>query len=262
MYFSAGAFILAYSFVFGLIAGSFLNVCIYRIPKKLSIVWPGSSCTQCGTKIKWYDNIPLLSWLLLRGKCRGCGAKISFQYPAVELFTAVITVLFVHKYGLGLWAPCALFAVYCLIILSVIDMRLMIIPDRFSIGLIVYGLAVCFINPAFEGAAVARFLSSFGGACAGFFGMWAVALIGTFVFKKEAMGGGDVKLMGAIGALSGVIGVVNALIISSFAGIFYFGILVLLGKPLDNGTSIPFGPFLSVGLLFNLYFPAVIFSVL
>jgi leader peptidase (prepilin peptidase)/N-methyltransferase len=258
MYFSADAFILAYASIFGLIAGSFLNVCIYRIPKNLSIVRPRSACTRCGAKIRWYDNIPLLSWLLLRGKCRGCGAKISPQYPAVELFTAVMTVLFIHKFGLSLWTPCALLAVYCLIILSVIDMRLMIIPDRFSIGLIAFGLAVCFANPAFEGAALARFLSSLGGAGAGFFGMWAVALIGSFVFKKEAMGGGDVKLMGAIGALSGVMGVVNALIISSFAGIFYFGILVLLRKPLDNGT-IPFGPFLSIGLLFNLYFPAMVF---
>jgi leader peptidase (prepilin peptidase)/N-methyltransferase len=246
----------------GLVIGSFLNVCIYRIPEKLSIVWPASSCPKCKSKIKWYDNVPVLSFIILRAKCRNCKEKISWQYPAVELFTALVTVLFVYKSGLTVWTPAVLFAVYCLIILSVIDMRLMTIPDRFSIGLIFYGLAVSLLNPAFSGAPWGRFLSSFTGACIGFFGLWAIALIGQFVFRKESMGGGDIKLMGAIGALSGVTGVVNALIISSFAGIFYFGILVLLRKPLDNGV-VPFGPFLSIGLLFNLYSPALmIFSPL
>jgi leader peptidase (prepilin peptidase)/N-methyltransferase len=248
--------VLIYALVLGLVIGSFLNVCIYRIPKKLSLVWPSSACPACGVKIKWYDNVPVLGFLLLRGKCRACKAKISAQYPAVELFTALMTVLFVSKFGLGLWTALVLFAVYCLIILSVIDIRLMIIPDRFSIGLIFYGLAVCFFNPAFGGAPWNRFLSSLLGAAAGFFGTWALALIGTFIFRKDAMGGGDIKLMGAIGALSGLLGVANVLVLSSFAGIFYFGLLVLMRKKLDDGT-IPFGPFLSFGLLVNLYFPAL-----
>ena len=252
--------ILFFAFVFGLVIGSFLNVCIYRIPKKLSLVWPGSACPKCGAQIKWYDNIPLLSWLFLLGKCRACKAKISAQYPAVEFFTGLITVLFIYKFGLSLWAAFALIAVYCLIILSVIDMKIMIIPDRFSIGLIVFGVATSFANPAFFGAPWERFVASLVGGGLGFFGMWAIALIGTFIFRKEAMGGGDIKLMGAIGALSGFLGVVNALIISSFAGIFYFGLLVLIRKPVGSGV-VPFGPFLSVGLLFNLYFPAMIFFV-
>jgi leader peptidase (prepilin peptidase)/N-methyltransferase len=135
-------------------------------------------------------------------------------------------------------------------------MQHMIIPDRFSLGLIVFGLAVSFLNPAFFGEPFDKFLSSLWGGCAGFFGMWAVALIGLLIFKREAMGGGDIKLMGAIGALSGWAGVINTLIISSFTGILYFGILILLRKPLDNGTTIPYGPFLAVGLLVNLYYPA------
>lgn len=255
------AAILIISFIFGLMIGSFLNVCIYRIPKDMSLVWPGSACPKCGAKIKWYDNVPVFSWLFLRAKCRACKAGISAQYPAVELFTGLITVLFVYKFGLTLWAGFALAAVYCLIALSVIDMQIMIIPDRFSIGLIVFGLAVSFSNPAFSGGVWQRLLSSFIGAVVGFFGLWGIALIGTLLFRKEAMGGGDIKLMGAIGALSGVMGVVNALIISSFAGLFYFGVLILLRRPADNGT-IPFGPFLSVGLLFNLYFPVMNFFTL
>ncbi|MDR1684398.1 MAG: prepilin peptidase [Elusimicrobiota bacterium] len=248
-------FILSLSFIFGLIIGSFLNVCIYRIPAGKSVVWPPSSCGSCGAKIKWYDNAPVISWLVLRGRCRACGAGISLQYPAVELFTAVITALFVWRFGLSAWTPCVLFALYCLITLSVIDMRTFIIPDRFSLGLIAFGLAVSFLNPAFSGGTASEFLSSLAGGALGFFGMWAVALTGTFLFKKDAMGGGDIKLMGAIGALSGAGGVVNALIISSFAGIFYFGVLVLLRRPLDNGTTIPFGPFLSFALMVNLLYP-------
>jgi leader peptidase (prepilin peptidase)/N-methyltransferase len=253
--------ILIYSFVFGLIIGSFLNVCIYRIPAKLSVAWPGSACPKCGAKIKWYDNIPALSWVLLRAKCRNCKGKISSQYPAVELFTAVITVLFVYQFGLSWWTLCVLIVIYCLIISSVIDMQHMIIPDRFSLGLIGFGLAVSFLNPAFSGGYFNKFLSSFIGGCVGFFGMWAVALIGLLLLRKEAMGGGDIKLMGAIGALSGIFGVINTLMISSFAGIFYFGILVLLRKPLNNGTTIPYGPFLAIGLLVNLYYPSLVLTI-
>jgi leader peptidase (prepilin peptidase)/N-methyltransferase len=249
--------ILVYAFIFGLIIGSFLNVCIYRIPKKMSIAWPASSCPACSAKIKWYDNVPVLSFLILRGKCRKCKEKISWQYPAVEFFTALVTALFVFKFGFTAWTPVALFVVYCLIILSVIDMRLMIIPDRFSIGLIFVGLAVSFINPAFSGASLDKFLSSLTGGAAGFFGLWAIALIGQILFRKESMGGGDIKLMGAIGALSGVFGVINALVISSFSGILYFGVLVLIRKPLSSGT-ISFGPFLSFGLFINLLFPGML----
>lgn len=250
----ADILLLTYSLLFGLIIGSFLNVCIYRIPAKISIAWPPSACPKCKSKIKWYDNVPVLSYLILRGKCRNCKEKISIQYPIVELFTGLLTVLFVLQFGISIWTPLVLFIIYCLIVLSVIDIKIMIIPDRFSIGLTLFGIMVCFFNPAFTGVPFDKFLSSLGGAAIGFFGLWALAVLGQVVFKKEAMGGGDIKLMAAIGALSGGFGVLNALVVSSFAGILYFGVLVLLRRPVENG-AIPFGPFLSAGLLFNLFFP-------
>lgn len=247
-------YILCVAFVFGLVIGSFLNVCVYRIPAKMSIVWPPSSCPKCQSRIKWYDNIPILSYLILGGKCRSCKEKISLEYPIVEFLTACLTLLFVWKIGLTLWLPFALIVLYSLIVLSVIDIKLMIIPDRFSLGLIVFGLACAFANPAFSGGVGDRIISSLIGGAVGFFGLWLTAIIGQLIFKKEAMGGGDIKLMGAIGALSGWIGVINALIVSSFAGIFYFGVLMLLKKPAEN-NAIPFGPFLSVGLIVNLLLP-------
>lgn len=247
-------FILVLSFVLGLVIGSFLNVCIYRIPAKISVAWPPSHCPKCKNKIKWYDNIPVLSYLFLGGKCRSCKEKISLEYPIVEFVTACLTLLFVWRLGLTCWLPFALVTLYSLIVLSVIDMKLMIIPDRFSLGLIVVGLAASFVNPAFEGTVWNRLVSSLIGGAIGFFGLWITAVIGQLIFKKEAMGGGDIKLMGAIGALSGWIGVINALIVSSFAGVFYFGILMLLKKPAEN-NAIPFGPFLSVGLIVNILLP-------
>lgn len=250
--------VLLYALLFGLIIGSFLNVCIYRIPNNISIAWPPSACPKCKSRIKWYDNIPILSYIILGAKCRNCKEKISLEYPLVEATTGLLTVLFVWKFGLTWWTPCVLIAVYSLIALSVIDMKTMTIPDRFSIGLAVFGILTSFLNPAFNGAPFDKFIASLIAAAVGFFGTWGLALLGEFAFKKEAMGGGDIKLMAGIGALSGIFGLVNALIISSFAGIFYFGVLVLLRKPLDNG-AIPFGPFLSVGLLVNLLMPGTLF---
>jgi leader peptidase (prepilin peptidase)/N-methyltransferase len=130
----------------------------------------------------------------------------------------------------------------------------MIIPDRFSIGLTAFGLLTCFLNPAFDGPIFERVMSSLLGGAVGFFGLWGVALLGQLMFKKEAMGGGDIKLMAAVGTICGLTGVTNCLVVSSFAGILYYGFLILMRKPMEDGT-IPYGPFISVGLLFNLFFP-------
>lgn len=246
--------LLFYSLLLGLVIGSFLNVCIYRIPNNMSIIYPPSACPKCKSKIKWYDNIPVISFIILRAKCRNCGQKISFEYPVIELLTGLLTVLFVWRFGIIWWTPAVLFTVYCLIILSVIDIHTMTIPDRFSIGLSVFALAVAFINPAFSGTPFDKFISALIGAAVGFFGLWGLAIFGQFAFKKESMGGGDIKLMAAIGGLSGWMGVINVLVVSSFAGILYFGVLMLLKRNVEDRT-IPFGPFLSVGLLVNLLLP-------
>ncbi len=241
-------------FVFGAVIGSFLNVCIYRIPAKISIVWPPSHCPKCNNRIKWYDNIPILSYLILGAKCRNCKEKISIQYPIIELLTAVLTTLFFVNFGLIAWTFCALFCLYCLITLSFIDLKTYTIPDTLSIGLIFFGLAVCLINPAFSGSLFDKFASSIIGATVGFFGTWGLAIICSAIIKKEALGGGDIKLMGAIGALSGFLGMVNVLMLASLFGLICFAILGILKKTPKDG-AIPFGPFLSVGLVIMLLYP-------
>ena len=243
-----------FSFIFGAIVGSFLNVCIYRIPENISLWWPPSTCPKCKTKIKFYDNIPVLSYLILRGKCRNCKAPISVQYPLIEAFTALLTLLVVLKFGLTYWAAVALLVTYSLIILSVIDFRLYIIPDRFSIGLTVLGLLVFFINPVFSGSLTAKFIQCLIGGAVGFFGLWGLAVIGSIIFKKEAMGGGDIKLIAAVGTLTGISGVISTLIISSFAALLYYAVLFIFKKNPENKT-IPFGPFISIGLFVNILIP-------
>ena len=243
--------ILCFAGIFGLLFGSFLNVCIYRIPREKSIVWPPSSCPGCNARIKWYDNIPVLSYLWLRGKCRSCKQPISLQYPVVELLTGALTVLVVWRFGLSVWTFASVAAVYALIILSVIDLELMIIPDRFSLGLIVWGLAFAWANPNFSGVWWQKELSALLGAGVGLFGVLAIALIGTWMFKKEAMGGGDVKLMGGVGALIGWEGVITTVVFASLFGLVY-ALFLMIFKGKKGGDAIPFGPFLSLGALVNL----------
>ena len=245
--------ILIFAGLFGLVFGSFLNVCIYRIPRNKSIVWPASGCPKCNAPIKWYDNIPLISFVLLGGKCRKCKAPISWQYPLVELITALLTVLCVARFGLTPWAFAVLVAVYALITLSVIDWELMIIPDRFSLGLIVFGLTVAWFNPNFSGVWWQKELASLLGACVGLFGVLAIALIGTWIFKKDAMGGGDVKLMGGVGALIGWQGVLTTIVMASFFGLVY-AVFLMIFKGKKGSDAIPFGPFLSLGALINLFY--------
>lgn len=247
------AFILTFAFLFGLVFGSFLNVCIYRIPRGKSIAWPPSACPQCGAAIKWYDNIPLISYLILLGKCRQCKKPISLQYPVVELITGLLTVLFVWRYGISVWTFVVLVAVYALICLSVIDFELMIIPDRFSLGLIVWGLMFAWANPNFSGVWWQKELYALLGAAVGLFGVLAIALIGTWMFKKDAMGGGDVKLMGGVGALIGWEGVLTTVILASFFGLVY-AVFLMIFKGKKRTDAIPFGPFLSLGALINLLY--------
>ena len=245
--------ILVFAAVFGLLFGSFLNVCIYRIPREKSIVWPPSSCPGCNARIKWYDNIPVLSYVWLLGKCRNCKQPISLQYPTVELLTGLLTFLFVWRLGISVWTFVVLAAVYALIILSVIDLEIMIIPDRFSLGLIGLGILFAWSNPNFAGIWWQKELASLLGAGVGLFGTLASASRGTWMFKKEAMGGGDIKLMGGVGALLGWEGVITTIIFASFLGLVY-ALFLIIFKGKKGGDAIPFGPFLSLGALINLFY--------
>jgi len=249
-------------FGFGACIGSFLNVCIYRIPLGLSVIKPRSHCPNCQTMIAWYDNVPFLSFILLRGKCRHCSKDISWRYFTVEMMTAFLLFLVWLKLGYAprpfgfvpvsdFWiVPIYWLGVAGLILGTFVDFDHMIIPDRVTIGGTIVGIVLSTFVPSLheQTSSFGGFLASAGGAVLGGGILWSVAGIGAFVFKKEAMGMGDVKLMAAIGAFLGWRSVLFTLMISSFVGATVGLAMILLGKNEMKGR-IPFGPYLSIAAL-------------
>jgi len=221
----------AFAFALGLVLGSFLNVCIYRIPRGMSIVYPPSHCPSCGHRLSPIDNIPLLSYLLLSGKCRYCGASISPRYPLVELLTGLLVLSLYAKTGTSLDFPIYLPFIACLLALSFIDIDTGRLPDSITLPLTALG----FILSLLPGA-ISPFVSLLG-IISGLLTMYAVAVFGKALFKKEALGGGDIKLMMAVGSFLGLAGVLFALFAGSILGSI-FGIWFLVRKRED---VIPFG---------------------
>ncbi|MDP3804462.1 MAG: prepilin peptidase, partial [Candidatus Omnitrophota bacterium] len=188
----AGVFV----FIFGTIIGSFLNVCIHRLPKNESVVSPMSHCPNCNRDIFWYDNIPVLSYIVLKGRCRFCGSKISFRYFIVELLTGL--VLFLLFLAFGITPKFFTYGVFVcgLVVATFVDFEMREIPDQVSLGGIIVGLAAAVIFPSIFDTA-SRFsgiLNSFLGVLAGGGSIYAMGFFGKLAFRKEAMGGGDVKL--------------------------------------------------------------------
>jgi len=256
------------AFLFGAIVGSFLNVCIYRIPAGRSIVRPGSTCA-CGQPVTWYDNIPILSWIILRGRARCCGARFSIRYPAIELLTAVIFLLCWLQLPLHKALPGMLLS-SILICATFIDFDHMIIPDRFTIGAAVIGVMTSIAVPAMHDQAsgvffvdaVRAFMASVIGVLIGSGVVLWIALLAEVVLKKEAMGFGDVKFLGAIGAFLGWQGGVFAVFGGAIIGTIGFAIVLLIqgvtgrkGTSEDSergvtfGKQTPFGPMLAAGAL-------------
>jgi len=234
------------SIVLGAIVGSFLNVCISRLPKEESIVTPSSHCPQCKSPIKFYDNIPLISYLLLKGKCRNCGLPISMQYPIVEAVTALVSFFLFITFGVSLSFIYYFMFVSALIVITIIDLYHQIIPDVISLPGIVIGLLGSLVIPQIT------FWSSLVGALSGGGSLFLVATIYQWLFKREGMGGGDVKLLAMIGAFLGWKAVILTILLSSFIGSI-IGITVMLIKGKDFKYAIPFGPFLSLGAVISLF---------
>ncbi len=231
----------------GACVGSFLNVCIHRIPRDESLIRPRSRCPHCDAMIAWYDNIPILSYILLRGRCRQCRGPISPRYAFVEALTAFLFAALWLKYG---WSPLTL--VYMLvtgglIVATFVDLEHMIIPDRISLGGILAGVALSTALPALHGEAqpLDGLLSSAIGLLTGAGALWLVAVLGKFAFKKDAMGFGDVKLLGAIGAFMGWQGVLFTIMLSSLAGSLV-GLLFILSGRHEWQSRIPYGPYLAL----------------
>jgi leader peptidase (prepilin peptidase)/N-methyltransferase len=262
---------LAFAFTAGACIGSFLNVCIHRLPADESVVHPRSRCPRCATPLAWYDNLPLLSWLWLRARCRSCGEGISARYPAVEAATGVLAMLALLRFGATPHALVAFAFTAALLLITFIDIDHRFIPDEVDLPGIVIGLAVAF----FPGAPSP--IDALAGALLGGGILWAVAWGYERSTGIEGMGFGDVKLLAMIGAFLGWQAIPAVLVIASVAGSlvgigamvarggsragrrvarrFGIGALPAFAQRAARRTEIPFGPFLALGAFLALYYP-------
>lgn len=224
----------------GAAIGSFMNVCVHRLPHGESVVRPRSHCPSCGSDIPARDNIPILSWLLLRGRCRGCGERISLRYPLVELVSIGIWVGMALAYGPTLHALSGAVFFTLLLAIAITDARHYVIPDELSIGGLASGLALAVVTELTTG--MPTIVSSVVGAALGFLLLLGVGLVGDWVFKKPAMGGGDMKMMAMIGAYLGPLGAILTIFLGALAGSLIFGPISL-----KTGKMVPFGLFLALG---------------
>ncbi|MDQ1349741.1 MAG: Prepilin leader peptidase/N-methyltransferase [Acidobacteriota bacterium] len=243
--------------IFGLIVGSFLNVVIHRLPREQSIVIPGSHCPSCNTPIHFYDNIPVLSFLILMGKCRRCKARISMRYPLVELFTAFSFWLPYHFYfeELPVYAGFCVVFLCLLIALALIDLEHQLLPDELTLGGAVVFLIYAFFNPMVT--PIAAIAASFGSALL-FAGLYFFYLK---VRKIEGLGQGDIKMMLLLGAFLGPDRLVIAVLLASFAGLLV-GLFFIIFKGKNLKLKLPFGTFLSLGSYISLFWGHHIFDAI
>jgi leader peptidase (prepilin peptidase)/N-methyltransferase len=233
-------------FILGTVFGSFLNVVIYRLPRNLSLIWPPSACPKCGTRIKFYDNIPLLSYVLLLGRCRHCRVGISIRYPLVELASGLLLVWVVLAGGPpGLVTSRSVFVLFLLAV-ALIDWEHMIIPDELSLGGCVVGFVLGFFNPTVSVTASLLGIFVGGGLLLG------VGYLYQRVRGVEGLGGGDVKLAAMIGAFLGWKGLVLCVLAGSVAGSAY-GLALMVGGR-GSQTKVPFGTFLAAGAVFAAFY--------
>lgn len=235
-----------FAFIFGAVVGSFLNVCIFRLPGKESIIKPLSRCPHCQHPIRFYDNIPLASFILLKGKCRDCREKISWRYPLVELITALLSLLLFLKFGFGLPFLAVFIFTAVLIIIAFIDLDHQIIPDILTLpGIPVFFLAGIFIMKVGWLAALIGLLVG-GGV------LFAIAFVYEAITKREGMGGGDIKLLAMIGGFFGWKSLIFIILFSSFAGALV-GMTAMIIKKQDLKYAVPFGPFLAAAAIAYIY---------
>lgn len=257
------AFFLTFVFIVSLLVGSFLNVVIYRLPVMMERSWkseyqayfspdekpqsadtfnlvkPDSTCPKCQHKIRAWENIPVISWLFLRGKCSNCGTPISVRYPAVELLTAVASTVIAWHFGFGLAAAMAVLLTWALITLIFIDVDKMLLPDQITLPLLWLGLILSVFNVYVSPTDAVL------GAAAGYLSLWSVYWLFKLATGKEGMGFGDFKLLAALGAWIGWQYLAIIILLSSFVGAI-IGITYLIIKGKDKGSQIPFGPYLAI----------------
>lgn len=232
-------------FLAGSVLGSFFNVLIYRVPRGLSIVRPASSCPACGTRIRPSDNVPILGYLFLRGRCRSCGEKISPRYIVVEALAGAIPALLHARYGLGPEFYVYVALSYALLIITFVDLDHRIIPDKITLP----GLAVGLVAAPLLG--LTTFSGSLIGAAIGGGALYLIAVLGTLVFRKESMGGGDIKLAAMLGAFLGWQAVVILLFLAFLVGAVA-GVITVSSKDGRWDSAIPFGPFIALGSILTM----------
>jgi leader peptidase (prepilin peptidase)/N-methyltransferase len=235
-------------FLFGLCIGSFLNVCIYRLPLSKSIAKPARSvCPGCGGIIRFYDNIPIASYLLLQRKCRHCGFSIPLRYPFVEFLSGLCALFILKKFGLSIEFFVYFIFIAALIVVTFIDLDHRIIPDVITLSGIPIFFGLSFLMP--EG----NWINSISGILAGGGSLLTVAWVYALLTGKEGMGGGDIKLLAMAGALIGWKGVLFTIFISSAAGALV-GIVLMLRTRKGMKLAVPFGPFISIGAIVYIFF--------
>ncbi|HZK60914.1 MAG TPA: prepilin peptidase [Anaerovoracaceae bacterium] len=233
--------ITAFVFTLGLLIGSFLNVCIYRIPENISVAKGFSFCPTCKNRIQPYDLIPVISYLFLKGSCRHCKSHISAKYPLVELLTGVLFILVYFQFGLTPYAGLTAILVSVLVAITFIDLKHQIIPDGLSLIIFASGIPAAFLSGLSPWEHVI-----------GFFAVSVLLLIIAFL-SNGGMGGGDIKLMAAAGLFLGWKLILLSLMIASIIGaIISIGLLVL--KKADRKSMVPFGPFLSIGIIISVLY--------
>jgi leader peptidase (prepilin peptidase)/N-methyltransferase len=227
--------------LFGLVIGSFLNVCIYRLPRDLSVVWPASRCTACGRELSWYENVPVFSYAALRGRCRTCGQHISIMYPLIELLTAAVFVATLALVGVSWLLPIRLLFGCAMIVLLVIDLQHQILPNEITVSGIAVGLALSLAAPP-------GWRESLIGAIAGGGVLWLVAWGYERWRGVEGLGFGDVKMLAMIGAFLGWKLMLLTLVAASLVGSLTAAVL-LLARRADWQSKLPLGTFLAIAAI-------------
>ena len=243
--------LLIFTTIFGVLVGSFLNALIYRLPRNINIALPRSSCTNCKKIIAWYENIPVISYLFLRGKCSGCETRISIGYPLVELFAGVVAFLMAPK---DISPPSLLnffffFSVFCAFLVHfIVDLRHQILPDSINIFLGLLFLCVSFLNHSWT-----YWLS---GGAIGFLFPLTVTWVFYLLKGQVGLGGGDIKLFGALGLYLGPVGIMQTIFFSCFLGAVV-GILLMGLKIIKRENPIPFGPFIIIVAALQIFLPQI-----
>lgn len=237
-----------YAFGLGAFIGSFLNVLVHRLPRKENFVTGRSHCPKCKQLIHWYDNIPIVSFLILGAKCRRCTEPISWRYPLVELATAGFFLVSFKLYGISFHSMIAAIFFSMLLVVTLIDFEFYIIPDRITYPGMVLGLALSWVNP------LVTPLEALIGLLAGGASLYLLAMLGDLLFKKESLGGGDIKLAAMLGAFLGWKNIIFIFFGAAVFGLIYALLQMAASRKEGAGRMIPFGPFLSLAAIVALFF--------